>query len=129
MQKIKSMLWLLVVATALFAMTSQASNASNKWRIAINHAAKTAGEVEFSFVPDGGTASSLVVPIPAGTHENQAAHLIRDAIRNRYGRDVYHVELDDGEDVLVKVRHNTPDVDIILVRNTADGLSFHLSKE
>ncbi|MCD9086998.1 hypothetical protein [Stenotrophomonas sp. SY1] len=129
MRTLKSLLWLLVVATALIAMPSQASNASNKWRIAVDHAAKIDGEVEFSFVPEGGTASSLVVPIPSGTHENQAAHLIRDAIRNRYGRDVYHVELDDGEDVLVKVRHHIPDVEIILVRNTAEGLSFHLSRE
>ena len=129
MQRAKKILAWILLAAVMTPAVVLASGPSNKWRIAVNHTAKVAGEVEFAFTPEGGAPSKFVVPIPAGTHENQAAHLIRDAVRTQYGKSVYKVELDDGEDVLVKVRGRTPDVEIVLVRNTAEGLSFHLSRE
>ncbi len=119
----------LLIALLSLAGPATAEGASNKWRIAVNHTAQVAGEVEFGFTPERGVQTRLVVAIPAGTHENQAAHLIRDAIRAQYGKSVYRAEMDDGEDVLVKVRGRTPDVDIVLLRNTTEGLSFHLSRE
>ncbi len=106
-----------------------ADGPSNKWRIAVNHAARVGGEIELAFTPKDGPATSLVVRIPAGTHENHAAYLIRDAIRARFGKSVYKTELDDGEDVLIKVRRGTPDFDLAVVRNTAEGLSLHLHRE
>ena len=39
------------------------------------------------------------------------------------------VETDDGEDVLVKKRGGTPDFEIIVVRNTAEGLRISLDRE
>lgn len=115
---------------ALLAMAPIAlGEPSNKWRIAVNHKADVAGELEFSLTPEGAAPTRLVVTIPAGTHENQAAHLIRDAIRSQYGRSPYKTEIDDGEDVLIKVRGRAPDIDLVLVRNTAQGLSLHLSRE
>ncbi|AKC85884.1 hypothetical protein WQ53_03020 [Pseudoxanthomonas suwonensis] len=91
--------------------------------------AKVDGEIELSVVPEGGAPSSVVVTIPRGTSENSAARLVRDTLRNTFGKDVYHVEVDDGEDVLVKVRGSTPDFDLIVVRNTADGLKVRLQRE
>ncbi|KRG67725.1 hypothetical protein ABB27_09185 [Stenotrophomonas terrae] len=122
--------WLLALACAL-AMLAQVAGAepSNKWRIAVNHTADVAGEIELSLTPEGAEATRLVVPIPAGTHENHAAHLIRDAFRSQYGRSLYKAEMDDGEDVLIKVRGQNPDIDLVLVRNTAEGLKLHLSRE
>ena len=120
---------LFLLAAAMTPALSFSAGPSNKWRIAVNHTASVAGEVEFAFTPAGGATTRLVVPIPAGTHENKAAHLIRDAVRARFGKSLYKVELDDGEDVLVKVRGRSPDVEIMLVRNTAEGLTFHLSRE
>ena len=74
-------------------------------------------------------ASSVVVAVPGGTHENTAARLVRDAIRAHFGKDVYKVETDDGEDVLVKKRGKTPDFEIVVVRNTAEGLRISLDRE
>ncbi len=113
------------------AMLAQAAIAepSNKWRIAVNHTADVDGEIEFLLVPEGAEATRLVVAIPAGTHENHAAHLIRDAFRRQYGRSPYKTEIDDGEDVLVKVRGHNPDIELVLVRNTTEGLQLHLSRE
>ncbi|WP_144409206.1 hypothetical protein [Pseudoxanthomonas suwonensis] len=102
---------------------------SNKWRVEMDGRAKVDGEIELSVVPEGGAPSSVVVTIPRGTSENSAARLVRDTLRNTFGKDVYHVEVDDGEDVLVKVRGSTPDFDLIVVRNTADGLKVRLQRE
>lgn len=118
-----------VVLGLTILVQTAAAEPSNKWRIAVNHSADVAGEIEFTLTPEGAEATRLIVPIPAGTHENHAAHLIRDAIRSQYGRSLYKTEIDDGEDVLIKVRGHGPDIDLVLVRNTAEGLRLHLSRE
>ena len=102
---------------------------SNKWRIEVNEAAQASGEVELSFTPSGAEATTVVVPIPASTDEDTAAALIRAAISQRFGEGVYATEIDDGEDVLVKAGASTPDFDLVLVRNTADGLKLDLERE
>lgn len=116
---------LLSLAVASVALASP----SNKWRVQLGGSAKVDGEVELSFTPKGGTASSVVVAIPKGTHENRAAQLVRDAIKKTYGKNVYKVETDDGEDVLVKKRGSTPDFEVVVVRNTAEGLRVSLDRE
>lgn len=121
---------LLAFSLLVLPLTALAAGPSNKWRIQINHSAKVDGEVELSFTPkDATAATSVVVKIPAGTHENQAARLIRDAIRAQFGKSIYKTEIDDGEDVLVKTRGSTPNVEIVVVRNTAEGLSLNLDRE
>ncbi|WP_372012444.1 hypothetical protein [Pseudoxanthomonas sp. 10H] len=114
---------------ALLAASTALASPSNKWRVQLGGSAKVDGEVELSFTPKGGTARSVVVAIPKGTHENTAARLVRDAVKATFGKDVYKVETDDGEDVLVKKRGSTPDFEIIVVRNTADGLRISLDRE
>jgi hypothetical protein len=117
----------LVLATA-FSSSSLAAP-SNKWRVEMDGRAKVDGEIELSLAPEGGAPSSVVVAIPRGTSENRAARVVRDAIRQAFGKDVYHVEIDDGEDVLVKAHGSTPHFDLVVVRNTADGLRVHLQRE
>ena len=117
--------FVLAAAVAFGALASP----SNKWRIQLGGKAKVDGEIELSFTPKGGAATSVVIPVPAGTHENAAARLVRDAVKAQFGKDVYKVETDDGEDVLVKKRGSTPDFEIIVVRNTADGLRISLDRE
>lgn len=102
---------------------------SNKWRIEVDHTARAAGEIELSFTPEGAPASAVVVAIPADTRENMAALLIRAAIHERFGEAVYQTEIDDGEDVLVKARGSSPNFELVLVRNTADGLELDLDRE
>ena len=117
--------FVLAAAVAFGALASP----SNKWRIQLGGKAKVDGEIELSFTPKGGAATSVVIPVPAGTHENAAARLVRDAVKAQFGKDVYKVETDDGEDVLVKKRGGTPDFEIIVVRNTAEGLRISLDRE
>jgi hypothetical protein len=102
---------------------------SNKWRLEVDDAARTAGEVELSFAPVGAPASAVTIAIPAGTNEDAAALLIRAAIDERFGVGVYATEIDDGEDVLIKTHGSTPNFDLVLVRNTATGLELDLERE
>jgi hypothetical protein len=102
---------------------------SNKWRIQLSGYAKVTGEIELAFTPRDGTATNVVIAVPQRTSENQAAAMIRDALRAQFGKDVYRTEVDDGEDVLVKARGSTPDFDLVVVRNTAEGLRISLDKE
>lgn len=118
-----------VILLMLAVSFSALARPSNKWRIEMDGRAKVDGEIELSIVPEGGVATNVVVAIPQGTGENNAARIIRDALRRTFGNDVYHVEVDDGEDVLVKVHGSTPHFDLIVVRNTADGLRSHLQRE
>lgn len=117
--------FVLAMAVAFGAMASP----SNKWRVQMGGKADVDGEIELSFTPKGGTASSVVVAVPKGTHENTAARLVRDAVKAQFGKDVYKVETDDGEDVLIKKRGKTPDFELIVVRNTAEGLRISLDRE
>ena len=87
---------------ALLAASTAWASPSNKWRLQMSGHAKVDGEIELSFTPKGGTASSVVVPVAKGTGENAAARLVRDTLKATFGKDVYKVETDDGEDVLVK---------------------------
>jgi len=116
---------LLALAVAFAALASP----SNKWRVQLSGHAKVDGEIELSFTPKDGTATSVVVAVPKGTGENSAARLVRDKVKATFGKDVYKVATDDGEDVLVKVRGSTPDFDLIVVRNTAEGLRVSLDRE
>jgi hypothetical protein len=112
----------------LAALPALAGN-SNKWRMEFSGKAKVDGEIELSFKPKGGEATQLVISIPRHTGENRAAALARDCIRTRFGKDTYHTEVDDGEDVLVKARRSTPDFELTVLRNTATGLRLNLDRE
>lgn len=102
---------------------------SNKWRVEVSGSAKVAGEIEFSVTPKNTAPDTVVVQVPVRTSENRVAQLIRDAFVAKFGKAVYHVEVDDGEDVLVKAKRSTPHFDLVLVRNTANGIRLNVGKE
>lgn len=116
------------VALLLSASALVMAKPSNKWRLEFDGRAKTAGEIELSIV-QGGAPTTLVVPIAQGTSENAAARQTRDLLRATFGKSVYKVEVDDGEDVLIKAKRGTANFEVAVVRNTADGLKTDLERE
>ena len=103
---------------ALLAASTAWASPSNKWRLQLSGHAKVDGDIELSFTPKGGTATSVVVPVAKGTGENAAARLVRDTLKATFGKDVYKVETDDGEDVLVKKQDGERDFVVTVVENT-----------
>ena len=118
-------------AAAAFSLLAIGSRAepSNKWRIELNHRVDNDSTIVFRISPEGGgTPIEVETKIPAKTAENAVAKMLRDSFKASLGED-YHVETDDGEDVLIKRRNDTPNFDLTLVSSNATGLTIDLERE
>ena len=115
----------LLVAVA----TPVSASPSNKWRIQCSEGAKSAGEIVFEFAPKGGEAFDVVVQIPDGTSENHVARIIRDTLRQKLDAAKFHVEVDDGEDVLVKKKGSEPNFDLEVASNTVKAVRINMDRE
>lgn len=121
-------LTLMVALLGLAALPASASN-SNKWRIQCSEGAKSSGEIVFRFEFGSDTDFEVSVPIPDGTSENHVARIIRDTLRKQLDPAKFHVEVDDGEDVLVKKQHGQPDFTLKMTKNTVKAVRVTLDRE
>lgn len=110
-----------------FALDAQADPAS-KWRVEFDHSVKDAGELVLRVTPAGGTPTDVITKFPDNIGENQAADILKTSLRASLG-DGYKVEVDDGEDVLIKRRGKTPKFELTLVSNSVNGLSVAIKRE
>lgn len=101
---------------------------SNKWRLQVSEGANNDGVMRFRVTPKGGSAIDVPVSLKKGRGEDGCARDIRDTFRKALDKDAYKVELDDGEDVLVKVRKG-PYVSIELVDSTVKGTRINFDRE
>ena len=115
-------------ATATPATPAAPLKLSNKWRIKVREGANNTGTLQFRVTPDKGTATDIVVNIEKGRSENGVATDIKNTFKQALDPKVYHVETDDGEDVLVKKRKG-PDYEVKLVESTLKGTRIYLDKE
>lgn len=105
-----------------------AADPSNKWRIEISSDADSAGAIVFELVPVGGEPIAVTVQVPDETDENDIADLVRDAMQAQLaGR--YNVEVDDGEDVLVKKLDGAADFDLRVLESTVADVKIDLDRE
>ena len=72
---------------------------------------------------------AVAVPIPKGASENRVARIIRDTLAQKLDPKRFHVEVDDGEDVLVKAKGGQKDFTITLVSNTVKAVRIVLDRE
>ena len=115
-------------ATATPATPAAPLKLSNKWRIKVREGANNTGTLLFRVTPDKGTATDIVVNIEKGRSENGVATDIKNTFKQELDPKVYHVETDDGEDVLVKKRKG-PDYEVKLVESTLKGTRIDVEKE
>jgi len=101
---------------------------SNKWRIQVSSDADSDGVVVFHVAPTKSAPVDVTVQVPKGAGENHIARLIRDTLRARLG-DHYKVEVDDGEDVLLKKRSGGSDFDLSITQKTVAGVRITLDRE
>jgi hypothetical protein len=113
-----------------FSLTGIAfASPSNKWRLQCSGGADSDGVIVFQIVPKGGSARIVEVSIAKGTGENAVARRIRDVFEATLPKEGFHVEVDDGEDVLVKKRGRTPNFDLIVQSNSVEGVRINPDKE
>ncbi len=115
----------------LFALASPPAVASpsNKWRIEVSEGANSHGELIFYLAPEKGDPIEIRVEIDNGTSENKVARKIHDAFQRALPGDAYNIEVDDGEDVLVKKRKNGENFDLTLVKSSVKSVRIHIEKE
>jgi hypothetical protein len=101
---------------------------SNKWRIEVHEGANNTGTLLFRVTPDKGVATDVLVDIKKGRSENGVAADIKNTFNKVLDPKVYHVETDDGEDVLVKKRKG-PDYEVKLVESTLKGTRINVDRE
>ena len=120
----------LVLAVVSFAVVAAlaATKPSNKWRIEFDGKAENEGTITFRIVPPQGDPQEVSVRIPSGKSENEVAALVRDQMKTALG-EAYHVERDDYEDVLVKVKGKTPDFGLELASTSITGIKIKLKRE
>jgi hypothetical protein len=101
---------------------------SNKWRLEVSEGANNDGVIRFRFTPKDGTAFEIPVNLKDGRGEDGVARDIRDTFKKSLDKNSYKVEVDDGEDVLVKVRKG-PVVAIEIAEQTVKGTRISLNRE
>ncbi len=102
---------------------------SNKWRIEFSEGANSDGIIAFRVTPEDGSSIDVSASIPDGTRENKVAERVKEAFRAQLPEDGYHVERDDGEDVLVKRRGDTPYFSLELLSNTVKSVRIDIERE
>ncbi|MFC7301894.1 hypothetical protein [Cognatiluteimonas weifangensis] len=121
----KSILGLgLVLATSL----AVASGVENKWRLEVSGDAESAGRIVLELAPAQGEPLRATAQIVAGRSENGVARDLAAALQAQAGQR-YNVEVDDGEDVLVKKRDGERDFVITIVENSVRGVRIEPDAE
>ena len=103
---------------------------SNRWRLQVSEGADNDGVMTFRFTPKDGAPVDIPVHLKKGRGEDGCARDIRDAFRTALDKKAYKIEVDDGEDVLVK-KHlgHAPDFSIELVGSTVKGTRINFDRE
>ena len=123
-----------LIATAVLSLASfqavadEALKLSNKWRIEVSEGANSDGNIVFRVTPDQGTPTDVSIAIKNGRGENNVASDIKAGLKQGLDSKVYKVEVDDGEDVLVKKRKG-PSFELKLVESTVKSVRINVEKE
>ena len=115
---------LLTGALIAFA-TLAAAEPDSKWRLKFDHWAETDGELVLRIAPLNGTPIDVSTRISKDTTENAAAELVSGALKAQLGKG-YKVEVDDGEDVVIKKSGKTPKFEVTLVSSSVTGLNLKI---
>jgi hypothetical protein len=69
------------------------------------------------------------VNISKRTSENKVAKAVVEALRAQLPEESYHIERDDGEDVLIKKKHGASNFGIEVVYNSVEGVRINPQHE
>jgi uncharacterized protein (DUF2141 family) len=116
----------LLLAAIAFA---DAAPTANKWRIELDGQPLKSGEILFRVTPRQGEATDITVNIKSGRAENNVAKDVRDAFAAKLSPQRYSVEVDDGEDILIKRKEGQPAFALELVESSVQNVSIRIEGE
>ena len=102
---------------------------SNAWRIEVSEGANSSGEIVFRVTPKGGSTTVVTVAVDDGTSEDHVARVIKRAFEKQLDTRRYDIEIDDGEDVLVKKDLTEPVFALEVVSSTVRSVRLRVQKE
>jgi uncharacterized protein (DUF2141 family) len=120
-----------IVSSFMLAAISFADTApaANKWRIELDGQALKTGDIQFRVTPRQGEATDITVSIRSGRAENNVAKDVRDAFAAKLSPERYTVEVDDGEDILIKKKDGQPDFALELIESDVQNVSIKIESE
>ena len=110
---------------AAFAALAADPDPAGKWRLAFDHWAENDGELVLRVAPLNGTPIDVTTKVTKNMTENTVADLVKGSLRTQLGKG-YKVEVDDGEDVLIKKAGKTPKFVVTLVSSSVTGLELKI---
>jgi hypothetical protein len=116
-----------VITFTAFASLAFAEPAS-RWRIEFDHWAEGDGDLVLRIAPLDGAPLDVTAKVPKDMSENEVARLVTGALKAQLGK-AYKVEVDDGEDVLIKRAGKTPKFEVSLVSSSVTGLNIKIGKD
>ena len=120
--------WILAAGLALAMSNASADGVENKWRIEVDGNARTAGRIVLQVAPAKGEPIRAVAIISNGRKENDVARDVSAALQ-KVASNHYNVEVDDGEDVLVKKQDGERNFVVTVVENTVQGVNIAVDAE
>ena len=120
--------WILAAGLALAMSNAGADGVENKWRIEVEGNARTAGRIVLQVAPAKGEPIRAVAIISNGRKENDVARDVSAALQ-KVASNHYNVEVDDGEDVLVKKQDGERNFVVTVVENTVQGVNIAVDAE
>ena len=129
MDRIRTGLAAIAAAICLgsFATAAQA-DAAGKWRVEFGSHAGNDGTLTLRVAPEGGAPVDVETKITARSGADKVAKAVRDSLKVSLGEG-YHVEIDDGEDVVIKREGKTPKFEVTLASSTLTGVEVKIRKE
>ena len=120
-----------VAILALFFLVASLASASpsNKWRLQFSGKSHSAGEIVIELTPVGGEPIVVKINVPDDTSENAVAKHVVRKLRESLPDDAFHIERDDGEDVLIKKRHGAANFDLQIVFNSVKHVRINKDRE
>lgn len=112
----------------LASFAAAAAGVGNKWRLQISGNAESDGRIVLELSPSVGEPIRASADIARGLGENDVAKTVRSALQAQAGKR-YGVEVDDGEDVLVKKHHGERDFIVTVVENSVQGVRIGVDAE
>ena len=76
-----------------------------------------------------GQTFTVNTPIKNGTSENKVAKIVAKTLKGQLPKEAFHVERDDGEDVLIKKRRGTADFYVEIISNTVEHVRIDPDSE
>lgn len=118
-----------ILAAGLLLANVALASPSNKWRLQFSGNAHSDGVIVMRFAPVGGEPITVEIEIADGTRENLVAKVVTETLQESLPEEAFHVERDDGEDVLVKKRRGAANFDFEVVSNSVKHVRINPDKE